>query len=130
MHDIIEDTDVTKEDFIKEFGDYVVEIVNDVTEQDKSLSWVERKLLALEHVADMREEAVLVKTADVMHNMTEQIMDYKEIGDEMFVRFNASKEQQLLRYERLVTAIGDKEVHNPLLMELTKRLAELQELWR
>jgi len=47
LHDTIEDCDpeglVTKEILEKGFGPAVAEMVNDVTEQNKTLSWAERK---------------------------------------------------------------------------------------
>src|SRR5687768_16215143 len=50
LHDTIEDCkpygSITKELIVKEFGENVAEMVNDSTEQDKSLPWDERKRLA------------------------------------------------------------------------------------
>ena len=99
LHDTIEDTDVNYEDIEKEFGKNIADIVNDVTEKDKSLSWVERKRLALEEVKDMRNDSILVKTADVFQNMSEQLEDYKSEGNKMFKRFNAGKDVQLEKIE-------------------------------
>lgn len=128
LHDTIEDTKTTYEDIVNLFGKRIADIVNDVSEQDKSLPWLERKQLALEHVKDMNPESVLVKTADVLQNMSEQIEDYKIEGDKMFERFNAKKEQQLNRYIKLVDAIKKRELNNPLLSELEKTVLELQKL--
>lgn len=129
LHDTIEDTDVTYEDLVKEFGKDIADTVNDVTEQDKSLPWEERKQAALDHVKDMKPEAVLVKTADVLHNMSDQLADFKIEGESMFIKFNAGKEKQLERYEKLVTAIKETHIYNPLFPELEKTLKELQALW-
>lgn len=128
LHDTIEDTETTYEALVTEFGKDIAEIVNDVTEQDRSLPWIERKRIALEHVKDMRDEAVLVKTADAIHNMSDQIADYKKEGERMFERFSASKDQQLERYEKLVFAIEAREIKNPLLPMLKEKLAELESL--
>ena len=43
LHDVIEDTNYTKEDLLKSFGEDVVSLVLGATEEDKSLSWEERK---------------------------------------------------------------------------------------
>ncbi len=130
LHDTIEDTDVTYEDIEREFGKDVADMVNHVTEQDKSRSWVERKQKALEHVSEMSEEAVMVKSADVLHNMTEQLEDYKIAGDSMFENFNAGKQQQLERYEKLVKALEDRYPQNPLLPELHTIFTELKTHWQ
>lgn len=129
LHDTIEDTDITYEDIEREFGKNVADMVNDVTEQDKSLPWAERKQKALAHVAEMSKGAVMVKSADVLHNMTEQLEDYKIEGDAMFEKFNAGKEQQLERYEKLLKALREKYPENPLLPELHEVVTELKKLW-
>lgn len=129
LHDTIEDSDLTKSDIEKEFGVKVARIVNDVTEQDKSLPWVERKQQALEHISEMDTDSLFVKSADVLHNLTDQINDYKEVGDEMFNRFNAPKEAQLQRIKKLVSALGDAWPSNPLLPDIKLAYKEADRLW-
>lgn len=130
LHDTIEDTDVSYEDIEKEFGKNVAEMVNHVTEQNKGKPWAERKQLALEHVAEMSEGAVMVKSADVLHNMTEQLEDYKIDGENFFEKFNAGKEQQLERYEKLVQALEARWSENPLLNDLIVVFYDLKEEWK
>lgn len=130
LHDTIEDTKVTYEEISDKFGKRVADMVNDVTEQDKSLPWTERKKQALEHVKDMSEDSVLVKTADVLHNMNDQLEDYKKEGEEMFERFNAGKEAQLDRYAKLVAALKKRKIKNPLISDLKSTLNEIQILWK
>lgn len=133
LHDTIEDCkpyrSVNKELLEKEFGKDVAEMVNNVTEQDKSLPWAERKQKALEHIKDMDHNAILVKSADVLHNMRDQLADYLKEGDAMFERFNASKELQLERYRKLVTALHDAWDANPLLPEIKQAFEEINRLW-
>src|SRR5438445_65563 len=56
LHDTIEDCEpygsITKEIITNEFGDQVAKMVNDVTEQDKTLSWEIRKQKAFEHIKE------------------------------------------------------------------------------
>lgn len=130
LHDTIEDTEVTYGEIADKFGTRVADMVNDVTEQDKSLPWIERKKQALEHVKDMREDSVLVKTADVLHNMSDQLADYKKEGDAMFKKFNARKEAQLERYIKLVSALKNRNIKNPLISDLKSTLNEIQILWK
>lgn len=130
LHDTMEDTEVTYEEIEEKFGKKVADMVNDVTEQDKSLPWVERKQAALEHVKDMSEASVLIKTADVLHNMNDQLEDYKKEGDKMFEKFNAGKEAQLDRYSKLVSALKARDIKNPPILDLENSLKELQVLWK
>lgn len=134
LHDTIEDCEprgsMTKELLEKEFGVEVAKIVDDLTEQDKSLPWAERKRLALEHASQMDKKSLLVKSADVLHNMTDQIADYKKEGDAMFEKFNAGKQMQLERYEKLIAAINKTYPKNPLKSDLEDNLMILKNLWR
>ena len=130
LHDTIEDTDVTYGDITEKFSKEIADMVNDVTEQDKSLPWAERKRLALEHVSKMSNDSLLVKTADVLHNMSDQLEDYKTEGDAMFSRFNAGKEAQLERYTKLVSILKEKSKENPLMNDLENIFSELQKLWK
>lgn len=129
LHDVLEDTKLTKDYLVKEFGRDVARIVNDVTEQDKSLPWEERKWLALEHISNMLPDSLLVKSADVLHNMSEQIQDYQREGEKTFLRFNKPKEQQLLRYQRLIAKLIDAWADNPLLPELRQNLNTINKEW-
>lgn len=130
LHDTIEDTVVTKEDIEKEFGAEIAEIVNDVTEQDKSIPWSDRKRIATEHIAHMNHGSLLVKSADQLHNMADIIEDYKTYGEDMFKRFNASKKQQLDRYKKLIPAIENAWDENPLLPDLKNALIKIEQLWK
>lgn len=129
LHDTIEDTETTYEEIEKLFGKKVADLVNDVTEKDKSLPWKERKEIALEELKVVGGESVLLKTADVLQNMDEQIADYKVLGDKMFERFNAGKKDQLEKYIKLVEVIRRRKFENLLLPPLEKRLLEIQSLW-
>jgi len=127
LHDTIEDSHgkVRREYIEQEFGNRVAQMVNDVTEQDKSLPWEERKRLALEHVAQMSKDSLLVKSADVLHNMTDLLQDLEREGDSVFEHFNAPKDKQFERYTNLVKALENTWPENPLLPELKENLKNL-----
>lgn len=133
LHDTIEDAkpygSVTKETIEEKFGARVARMVDDVTEQDKTLPWAVRKQQALEHIEVMDNDSLLVKSADVLHNLEEQIADYKKEGYVMFERFNAPKAAQLERYEKLITTIAKNWPKNPLLAKLEANLDKIKRLW-
>ncbi|PIQ73052.1 hypothetical protein COV58_04605 [Candidatus Roizmanbacteria bacterium CG11_big_fil_rev_8_21_14_0_20_36_8] len=122
LHDTIEDCvpygSVTKEFLEKEFNGRIAQMVNDVTEQDKTLPWSERKMAALSHIKDMNHDSLLVKSADVLHNLVELNENIKTQGDEVFESFNASKEDTILRYKKLIGALEKTWADNPLLGDL------------
>lgn len=134
LHDTIEDAkpygSITKEIIEDKFGPRVAKIVNDLTEQDKTLLWEVRKQHALEHIEEMDNDSLLVKSADVLHNIEDQIDDYHKEGNSMWKRFNAPKEAQLERYEKLINAISSRWSNNPLLKRLEVNLHTIKILWK
>jgi len=100
LHDTIEDSieekKVTKQMLYERFGPYVADIVDEVSEQDKSKPWIERKHEAIEHIKDMSNGAVWVKSADVICNLSEFIDDYRRDGELIIKRFNAPSKELLI----------------------------------
>lgn len=133
LHDTIEDCSpqgsVTKSILEKEFGPRIAEMVNDVTEQDRSLSWEERKQQALDHMQYLSHDSVLLKSADVLDNLSDQIEDYKLLGDKMFESYNAPKSAQLTRYRKLIQKLLEVWPDNPLSRSLEQTLQFAEGLW-
>jgi hypothetical protein len=130
LHDTIEDSipkkKVTQEILIERFGEEVATLVESVTEKNKNLSWEERKREALERIKDFSHGSLLVKSADVINNLSELIDDYKEDGDKTFDRFNASKEKILQHHLELIRTIVECWPENPLASEMTYLARQLQ----
>jgi (p)ppGpp synthase/HD superfamily hydrolase len=129
LHDTIEDCQpygsVTEHILSEQFNAEVARMVNDVTEQDKTLPWATRKAAALAHIREMSHDSLLVKSADVLHNLQDLVDDLVANGQRVFEKFNASKEDTLSRYERLIPAIRTAWPDNPLLSDLETGLASL-----
>lgn len=118
LHDTIEDSKppnkITKEDLTAKFGAQVADVVDNLTEQNKNLPWHERKAAALKHIPQMDRDSLLVKSADVLHNMTDMIEEYGSKGEAVFNHFNAPKNQQFERYKKLVRTLENVWPENPL----------------
>ncbi len=69
LHDTIEDTATTPEDIRERFGEAVLSVVLEVTD-DKSLPKARRKELQIEHAPHLSHAARLVKLADKICNVT------------------------------------------------------------
>jgi hypothetical protein len=74
LHDTIEDTQTTFEELELVFGGRVAAIVRQVTD-DKKLSKVERKKLQVEHFGSASLQALLVKLADKISNLSGLLSD-------------------------------------------------------
>uniref|UniRef100_A0A1I7TL06 Guanosine-3',5'-bis(diphosphate) 3'-pyrophosphohydrolase MESH1 n=1 Tax=Caenorhabditis tropicalis TaxID=1561998 RepID=A0A1I7TL06_9PELO len=68
LHDVVEDTKTTLEEIQKEFGDEVLEVVKECTD-DKALAKAERKKLQIENYGKHSHRAKLVHLADKLYNL-------------------------------------------------------------
>lgn len=132
LHDVVEDCvdhkKVTPEMLAERFGEHVRELVMSVTEEDKSLPWAERKAQALEHIAHFSHDSLLVKSADVLSNVTELIDDHARYGDEAFGRFSVPKEATLGNQSKVIEAILGRWEGNPLAEDLRATAEALRRL--
>lgn len=122
LHDVVEDCaedkKVTPGMLTERFGPKVTELVMSVTETDKSLPWEDRKAQALEHITRFSHDSLLVKSADVLSNVTELLDDHARSGDEVFGRFAVPKEVTLRNQLKVIDAILARWEGNPLALDL------------
>ncbi len=95
LHDVIEDTDYTYEDIKKEFGERIADLVqaeSDVVIPNKNAadSWIERKQIAMDHLASSSREVQMVALGDKLSNMRALARDYQVIGEELWNRFHVT----------------------------------------
>ena len=104
LHDVLEDTDVTKEEVSRRFGPRVADIVeacSDTTERPKP-PWRERKERYLAHLEEADRSVALVSAADKLHNLRSILTDFRLDGDSIWDRFRGGKAGTLWYYERVV----------------------------
>lgn len=131
LHDILEDVNpavYSETDMRRDFGNLITDIVKDISEPKTAgqpkLPWKERKQAYLERLGNSYYfEAYIVAAADKVHNLTDILDDYYQFGDEIWHRFNASK-QDILWYYR---AVFDLIRNEPVPIELKRHLANLIE---
>ncbi len=126
LHDLVEDTKVTLEEIRKRFGNNVAELVDHLTEQEKP-TWEERKNLAKEHIKEMPQGALLVKSAEVLYNMRNILIHRKEMGDKVYSFFGAPKEKNLAHFDSRIKELSKAWPENPLLPELQEVMDRLME---
>lgn len=110
LHDAVEDTGgvgVAMEQAIRaQFGDDVARIVraNSDTDVKPKPPWKKRKQAYLDSLPGKRCDELLVSLADKLHNARAVLLDFRQIGDEIWPRFKAGREEQLWYYGELLTA--------------------------
>jgi (p)ppGpp synthase/HD superfamily hydrolase len=132
LHDAVEDQGgvPTLETIRHLFGERVadaVELCSDSTVSDPALKlpWRERKEKYLAHLRNANEDALIVAVADKLHNARAILTDYRERGDDLWTRFNASKNEQLWYYHALIETFHQTRAPETLVAELEKVIKEL-----
>lgn len=111
LHDVIEDTKYTKEDLLKEFNEDIVSLVLGATEEDKSLSWEERKTITIDKVKDLDLRHKVVVCADKISNLEDMRIIFEVNGKRDFSAFKRGFDKQKWYY---------KEVYNSLIYDENK----------
>ncbi len=101
LHDTLEDVAGYRfDDIKKDFGDRVANIVKEVSEDkdpniktNEKATWKDRKTKYLKHLQVASREAMLVSAADKIHNLSSLLDAYKEQGDAVWDKFNATPEE-------------------------------------
>ncbi|TSC58548.1 MAG: metal dependent phosphohydrolase [Candidatus Peregrinibacteria bacterium Greene0416_19] len=133
LHDVIEDADNDvqraeyRKEITKKFGAEVLEIVEGVTEQDKSLPWRTRKDLYLEHLKVASVTSLLVSCADHTHNSQSLAEIYAVEGEDVWKRFNAGKEEKLW-YLRESIQILEQRLEERYVVDFRTNIERLYEL--
>ena len=115
-------------------GEQVLELVLAVTEDkrpelDRSETWKLRKREQLDHLATMPTSAVLIKCADLLHNLSSLEKDLGEAADPQTVwaRFNADRPQQMWYFSSIVNGARQRLGQHPLVDEIERVLERLPE---
>jgi (p)ppGpp synthase/HD superfamily hydrolase len=130
IEDSIDKKKVTSAMLTERFGKNVADLVDSVTEQRKDLEWEKRKREALEHIKTFSHDSLLVKSADVISNVSEILEDYRKEGPKIFRRFNAPKEKVVRHYMETMETILDRWPKNPFADDFNMLITSLKEIER
>ena len=130
LHDAVEDRGgrPVLDQIRQRFGQDVTDTVEACSDTDVTPKppWRKRKeayIAALPHKA---QRALRVSLADKVHNAEAILADYRTIGEELWRRFNAEREDQLWYYQALAEAFA-KLVPGPLAKRLSQAANRLKE---
>ncbi len=125
LHDYLEDIDGTAGDVIADrFGDEVARLVlalSDSTHPEAKEPWKERKLRYLAHLRDADVAVKLVSAADKLHNASSIVRDRARMGDAIFDRFSATKDETLWYYREVLASLSHGWDH-PILADLARAI--------
>ena len=76
-----------------------------VEDPEDKLPWRERKENYLAHLESASQSVCLVSAADKLHNVRSIIRDYREHGDEIWERFQGSRDGTLWYYETVADTL-------------------------
>jgi (p)ppGpp synthase/HD superfamily hydrolase len=111
LHDAPEDKGgrARLDDIRAKFGDTVAKIVEDCTDSwtTPKPPWAERKKQYAEHARTLGPSSLRVSAADKVHNAYAILRDLRNVGEQVWERFNASADDILAYYQSLVRAYRD-----------------------
>ncbi len=132
LHDAVEDCggQPTLDKIRELFGDEVAQIVLGCSDTDvvPKPPWKQRKESYIQHVNDASESILLVSCADKLHNARSIVADHRQIGEELWERFTATKEQTLWYYQSLLSVYQRRGVTARLVDELERTVSTMEEL--
>ena len=105
LHDTVEDTAVSLPEIEARFGPDVAMLAAHHSE-DKSRSWKERKTHAISSVqqGDIRLKKLVL--ADKVSNLRSIAADRQQVGEQIWDRFNAPREEQAWYYRGIGSALS------------------------
>lgn len=79
---------------VAKYPQKIYELVDSVTEQDKSLSWKERKIAYLDHMTSYQVKNLILSMSDRLQNLRDMIAALEKYGSTLWDSFNAGAADQ------------------------------------
>jgi len=133
LHDAVEDQGGIKRlnEIQQKFGNRVADIVCGCSEMytKPKPPWRERKERYIAHIKNPETSGsvVLVSCADKLHNARAILSDYREEGEKVWERFNASSEE-ILWFNRTLANVFLERTEIPLAKELDRVVLDIERL--
>jgi Domain of unknown function (DUF6946)/HD domain len=129
LHDAVEDQggQPTLKRIQQLFGREVARIVDACSDTDvvPKPPWRERKEAYIAHLAEADEETLRVSCADKLHNARAILFDLRTVGDRLWERFNAGRDEVIWYYDALATAF-ETNLKTPMAHELRRTVDEIR----
>jgi len=69
LHDTVEDTDITLDEIREKFGELVMSLVSELTNNDEKLKMLGKEEYLIDKMLNMSSWALVIKLADRLHNL-------------------------------------------------------------
>lgn len=125
-HDLLEDSDISKDELREAIGEEALALVEAVT-YDDSLSWEDKRKKYAETVAAAPDGAKAISIADKIHNAESLIRAHARSGPELWSHFTKPKEQKLW-FEDLMLETFKKSWDHPLISRYEALVAKMHAL--
>jgi hypothetical protein len=111
LHDTVEDTEVSREDLARLFGDEVARLVDAVTKRWYRAPW---------SLDTGDRDVVRLKAADCASNIRATVVDLRAHGPVVWHRFRGGERAKRDYYRKLTRSIGQVIADEPLALRLTE----------
>lgn len=122
LHDVIEDTNITRDDLETEFNENIANLVQELTINKEEKEKVGKKVYLANAILQMSDQALLIKLADRFHNVRALIV----LDDIEFIQ-RYYKETMYLLKKLLARELNDN--HMTLLYKLSKALRAIKTMF-
>lgn len=126
LHDVLEDTDISEDELTELFGSNVIRLVRYVTEDKTIGTWKERKQSYIDRIRSSDLDVKVLSMADKVHNLHSMNSDKSVIGNDLWLRFSAPKNDQKWYYETLLQVfLSESSLTGSSLVQEMQTLIEL-----
>jgi (p)ppGpp synthase/HD superfamily hydrolase len=116
LHDVVEDEEVTFQELREFFGKKVCNLVKEVSEplaliektMNRTETWRDRKEHTIRSLQKTTYEVKMLSCADKLANISDMLQDQNTIGEKLWLKFNASKQNQQWYYDSLVEVFAQE----------------------
>ena len=122
LHDTLEDTKTSFEELKGQFGLHIAKLVLAASEEDKTLSWEERKQHTIDALPHADIEVIQVIVADKLHNLRSIRTDLEVYGEVIWERFNRGKSYQSWYYKNIAKTLLPRKAECRLIHKLMEEV--------
>ncbi|MBR3161852.1 MAG: HD domain-containing protein [Bacilli bacterium] len=123
LHDVVEDTEFTLEDIRKKFGNDIASLVKGATEEDRTLSWEERKQGTINRIKDLDLRHKAVIACDKISNSEDLLYLFGRKGKEDYSSFKRGKNKKKWYWEEVYKSlIYNQDKNLPIFKELRNNI--------